>query len=193
MRQIADEVNLLAGSLYHHFATKEDILHEIIRDPLERIVQDSVTIASLPMDAEHKLVASTIMRFHPYVSEGQVHSIIQNDANFFRRVEDFGYVQAAKAKSFQVQEAILKEGMAAQLFHPNIDTYLMIGTFSRMVSSAAAWFRAGDIHSSNRPTSYSFDRMLDFHLDCMLRMIRMPSRLEDPIPREACEKLAMVS
>jgi hypothetical protein len=132
------------------------------------------------------------MRFHRYVHEGQVHSIIQNDANFFRRVEDFAYVQAAKAKSFQMQEAILKEGMEARLFHPNIDTYLMIGTFSRMVSSAAAWFRAGDIHSSNRPTGYSFDRLLDFYLDCMLRMIRMPSRLEDPIPRETCEKLAIL-
>src|SRR5579864_8918239 len=32
VRQIADDVNILSGSLYHHFATKDDMLHEIVRD-----------------------------------------------------------------------------------------------------------------------------------------------------------------
>jgi hypothetical protein len=65
----------------------------------------------------------------------------------------------------------------------------MIGTISRMLSSAAAWFRSGDVFSTDRPTEYSLDTMIDFHLDCVLRLVRSPDRLVAPIPRAACEVL----
>ncbi len=192
VRQIADEVNLLAGSLYHHFATKEDILHEILQEPLRRIVEDNIAITKLQVDAEHKLIINTITRFRRHVYDGHFDSIILNDGNFFRRRADFAYVQKAKQRVFDLLETILKDGMVAGLFHPGIDTYLMIGTIARILASAAAWFRSGDIYTSDKPASYSFDRVLDFHLDCILRMIRTPSRLNEPIPREACERLALL-
>ncbi len=191
VRQIADLANLLPGSLYHHFATKEDILHEIIRAPLLESAKDSLRISNFPVDAEKRLVANSIMRFTRYIHDGQAHSIIQNDGKFFRRREDFSYVEEAKSTAFHIQESILKEGMATGLFHQGIDTYLMIGTFARMLSSAAAWFCSGDIHSSDKPEQYTFDRVLDFHLDCILRLIRPASRLSAPIPREECQALAL--
>ena len=45
VRQIADDANILSGSLYHHFETKDDILDEIIRDVVRRMRDDSVTIS----------------------------------------------------------------------------------------------------------------------------------------------------
>src|SRR6185437_2136359 len=99
IRQIADEVDLLPGSLYHHFDTKEEILHEVIREPLIRIVDENLRISKLPIDAEQKLIATVIMRFHQYLVDWEVHAIILNDANFFRRSEEFFYVQELKSKS----------------------------------------------------------------------------------------------
>jgi AcrR family transcriptional regulator len=191
VRQIADEVKILAGSLYHHFSTKEDILHEIIRSTLIQIAHEDERISHLPVDAEHRLVTTVIMRFHQYVRDWEALTIIQHDATFFRRREDFSYVQDSKSHSFRMIESILKEGMGAGLFHSDIDTYLMIGTIARLLSSAANWFRRGEIYSSDKPTDYTLDKVIDFHLDCILRMIRSPSRLNEPIPREKCEMLAM--
>jgi len=189
VRQIADQVNILAGSLYHHFSSKEEILHEILRAALDRITQDHVRIQLLPADAEHRLVASVLVRFQQYASDWEVHTIILHDAQFFRRRDDFSYVQEVKSQAFRILESTLKEGMKAGLFHPGIDTYLMIGTISRMLSSAAAWFRSGDLYSAHKPSRYSLDNVIDFHLDNVLRMVRNPSRLNRPIPREACERL----
>jgi AcrR family transcriptional regulator len=31
VRQISQDVNILSGSLYHHFTTKDEMLHEIVR------------------------------------------------------------------------------------------------------------------------------------------------------------------
>jgi hypothetical protein len=131
------------------------------------------------------------MRFHQYVRDWEVHSIILHDSQFFRRRDDFSYVQEVKSRAFRLLELVLKEGMETGLFHPGIDTYLMIGTISRMLSGAAAWFRSGDLYSANKPSRYTLDNVIDFHLDSILRMVRAPSRLTRPIPREACERLIL--
>ncbi len=191
MRQIADEVDLLPGSIYHHFATKEDILHAILKEPMQRFAQDIFSISQLPVDAEHRLIASALMRFYRYIREWEVHAIILHDSKFFRRTKDFSYVQDAKMRAFRVLESILQEGVRTRLFHADIDTYLMIGTIARMLISTANWFRSGDIYSSDRPTKYTVDHVIDYQLDCILRMIRAPSRLAEPIPRDACERLIL--
>lgn len=189
MRQIADEVGILAGSLYHHFETKEDILHAIMRTRIAQLVQDNEKLAQLPVDAEHRLVASVILRFGQYVDQWQFHAILLQEGRFFRRQADFAYVVEAKAQAFAAQQATLREGMTAGLFRADIDPYLMIGAISRTLSSAAAWFRSGDIFSSDKPSRYSIDTMIDFHLDCVLRMVRAPDRLAEPVPRVECERL----
>jgi AcrR family transcriptional regulator len=191
MRQIAEEVDLLPGSIYHHFATKEDILHAILKQPLQRCAQDIFSISQLPVDAEHRLIASALMRFYRYMREWEVHAILLHDSKFFRRTKDFSYVQDAKMRAFHVLESILREGVRTRLFHSGIDTYLMIGTIARMLTSTANWFRSGDIYSADRPTKYTMNHVIDYQLDCMLRMIRTPSRLAEPVPRDACERLIL--
>lgn len=189
VRQIADKVGMLAGSLYHHFATKEEMLHEVMRSRIGRMVQDNLNITQLPANAEHRLLASAIMRFRHYVEYWPFHAILLQEGRFFRRHADFAYVVEAKSQAFGAQQAILREGMETGLFRDDMDTYLVIGTIARMLSTAAAWFRSGDIFSTDKPSRYTLDVMLDFNLDCVLRLVRVPSRLAEPVPRALCESM----
>jgi AcrR family transcriptional regulator len=191
MRQIATEVDILPGSIYHHFATKEDILHTILREPMLRFAEDIFSISQLTVDAEHRLVASVLMRIYRYIRDWEVHAIVLHDSKFFRRTKDFSYVQEAKMRAFRVLESILQDGVKARLFHPDIDTYLMIGISARMLISTANWFRIGDLYSADRPSKYTLDKVIDYQLDCILRMIRTPTRLGEAIPRETCERLIL--
>ena len=189
VRQIADRVGLLAGSLYHHFATKEEMLHAVMRSRIGLMVRENSNIAELPANAEHRLLASAILRYRHYVEHWPFHAILLQEARFFRRNADFAYVVEAKAKGFGAQQAMLREGIEAGLFRADMDTYLIIGTISRMLSAAAAWFRSGDIISADKPSHYTLDVMLDFNLDCLLRLVRVPARLGEPVPRAQCESL----
>lgn len=191
VRQIADAVNILAGSLYHHFETKEEILHEIIRGPALEITQEIERVALSPVDAEHRLIATMIVRFHQYMRHWEVHAIMQNDTKFFRRREEFAYVQTLKSRSFQLLEEILEEGMRAGLFRADMDTYLMIGMIARILSSAVNWYRSGDLYSETAARAYTLDDVIDFHLDGILRLVRLPSRLNDPVPLAFCTALAL--
>jgi AcrR family transcriptional regulator len=189
VRQIADEVNLIAASLYHHFPTKEDILHEIVKGPLTASTDVMEYIYKMPVDAELRLITSVIKRFNDYIYRWDVHGAIQANSQYLRRNEAFHYVTDLKSLGFKYHESLLREGMDSGHFHQNIDIYLMIGTISRMITSSAAWFRRGDIYALEAPSGYDLNSVVDFHLDCILRMVRERSRLEAPIPREFCERL----
>ncbi len=191
VRQIADAVNILAGSLYHHFETKEAILHEIIRAPSAEVAADIERVSQLPVDAEHRLIASVILRFHHYIRHWEIHAIMQQDSKFFRRQEDFAYVPALKSRNYQIQEDIIKEGMQAGLFRTEMDTYLMISMIARIVSSAANWYRSNETDSAHAPETYSLETVVDFHLDGILRLVRLPSRLHEPVPMAYCTALAL--
>jgi len=61
VRQIGDDVNILSGSLYHHFATKEEMLHEIVREAVQQMRNNALRIARAPVDAERRLVALILL------------------------------------------------------------------------------------------------------------------------------------
>jgi len=184
VRQIADQVNILPGSLYHHFATKEDMLHAILREPLERITKSHLDLLNLEGNAEQQLIASVASRFNDAIANWQANAILVNDAAFFRSNEDFSYVQAAKSQSYKVQETILLNGMREGLFRPDLDVYMMIGTIARMLSSASDWLRTNTIIHSDHPDDYTLGRVLNFHVDCVLRLVRSTERLSLPVSIE---------
>jgi AcrR family transcriptional regulator len=62
MQQIADAVGLLKGSLYHHYQSKQEILFEITRGPLEDLVEHAMTIAKTDASAQEKV--SQALRSH---------------------------------------------------------------------------------------------------------------------------------
>jgi AcrR family transcriptional regulator len=189
VRQIADEVNILAGSLYHHFATKEEMLHEILREPVNAAARDLAMIDVLSVDAEQKLVTTIVTFFRNQSAYWEAFSIMHNDGASLRRQSDFAYLESLRAQSFGLLKAVLQDGMATRLFRQDIDTTLMIGTIFRMMNSAVAWVREREFNKSALAAQYNLEGVIDFHLDCILRMVRSTPRIEEPIPRAACDTI----
>jgi TetR/AcrR family transcriptional regulator, cholesterol catabolism regulator len=190
VRQIADQVQILPGSLYHHFETKENILHEIIREPQQRMLKQQEALARLPANAELRLIATTISRFRQSPATWYVNLILAQESKFFRQREEFAYVRDAKSRASLAVEALLREGIESGLFRRDIDTYLTMVTIWGIVSSAVARLRASQLVSRQTSEPYGFDEVVDYHLDCVLRLLRPASRIDDPIPRQAGEEMA---
>lgn len=74
MQEVANEVGILKGSLYHHFRSKQEILFEMTRGPLARLVEDVERIASTEETASEKIRRSllthvrAIAQSHPHLS-----------------------------------------------------------------------------------------------------------------------------
>ena len=193
VRQIADDVNILSGSLYHHFATKEAMLHEIVRDVVLRLRDNMIRISKSPHGAEHRVVAMVLLELGELTHNQEVHAILMNSRGFFRFRQEFAYVVEAKKATFYAWWTVLQDGIAAKLFKPDIDLFLTILTITRMLNTAADWYKNEEMYSaglSGTDAPYTLDKLIDFHLGFILNAIRPPRRSAEPIPRQACEDLA---
>ncbi len=65
LRDIAGEVGIKAASLYHHFASKDEIVGEVLRIGVERVF-DNVrsSVMALPADADARLLLRTAIHAH---------------------------------------------------------------------------------------------------------------------------------
>ena len=189
VRQIADDVDILSGSLYHHFTTKEEILGEIVRDAALRLHRISVGIAAAPADAEQRLVALILADLSELTAHQSVHAILFNERKFFRRSPDFAYVVKAKRETYDAWQQVLSEGANQGLFRPDIDVFLTISTIVRLLNTGADWYTHEDGSPLDALKSFSLDELTDFYLSFILRAVRTANRAGNPVPRGAAEKL----
>jgi TetR/AcrR family transcriptional regulator, cholesterol catabolism regulator len=189
VRQIGDDVNILSGSLYHHFATKDEMLHEIVRDAVGQLRNNALRISRTAVDAEQRLVALILLDLGEITRNQKVHAILTNERRLFRQKEEFAYVLKAKRETYQAWRAVVQDGIDSKLFKPDIDVFLTILTIIRMLNTAADWYR-NDEYVSGKGLTYTLDQVIDFHLDFILSAIRLPSRTAAPIPRQQAEVLA---
>ena len=56
VRDIAEEVGILKGSLYHHFASKEELLYLVVKEPIAQMYRAIAEIAAADLAATEKLL-----------------------------------------------------------------------------------------------------------------------------------------
>ena len=121
VREIADEVGILSGSLYHHFESKEAIVDEVVSSYLEDLRNRYKTVLATDADPRQRLhdmvVASLeVVEAHPHATE-----IYQNDVNYLSQLERFAYLKNAgkevQASWLEVINAGIAEGAFLSLIH----------------------------------------------------------------------------
>jgi AcrR family transcriptional regulator len=192
VRQIADDAGILSGSLYHHFATKDEMLHEIVRNVVGEIRANTLRIAQARVDAEHRLIALILLELGELTGNQKVHAILTNERRLFRNKAEFRYVIKSKIGIYRAWKKVLRDGIRARLFRADTDIFLTILTVLRMLNNAADWFRNDEAHGfgDTSDSSYSLDKVIDFHLQFVLNAVRTAERESEPIPRGVCEALA---
>lgn len=184
IRRIATELNMVSASLYYHFPTKEDILHEILVEPLRDLREKLTAIAADGRDAETRLVATIALRFQAWVEHWEAHAIAADQAYFFTVKEGFEYLEEAMEKGYRALETILEDGVREGLFRPEINRYFAISTIHMTLNSAAKLFKHGHGYRVKPPVDIALEDIAKIHTDFILRMVRATERISEPIPLE---------
>ncbi len=172
VRQVADAVDVLSGSLYHHFATKEDILAAIVRETVERTRDTARAIAEIPESADLRLARLVRASLSELESNGAVHAILYNERKFFRASPDFAFVVQAKKDAYAAWERIIADGVAQGCFVAGLDRFLTITAIVRMITSAADWFRGDDASMVDAAHTYDAEGIADFYCSFILGSLR---------------------
>jgi TetR/AcrR family transcriptional regulator, cholesterol catabolism regulator len=141
VREIADEVGILSGSLYHHFESKEAIVDEVISSYLEDLrTRYKLVLASDtdPRTRLHDLIVASleVVEAHPHATE-----IYQNDVNFLSTFERFAYLKNAGKEVQSTWLEVITAGVQAGVFRPDLDPKILYRLMRDSVWLSVRWFK----------------------------------------------------
>lgn len=148
VRDIADEAGILSGSLYHHFASKEAILEEILRSFMNELLSRFEEIAAgggNPRDVLDRLIQHAFDTI-----ERQPHAVglYQNEASFLATQPGFEFVHDESVRIEQIWLGQIEEGQRLGVFRKSIDASLAYRFIRDSVWSTVRWYRPGGRHTA---------------------------------------------
>ncbi|GLY24622.1 TetR/AcrR family transcriptional regulator [Micromonospora sp. NBRC 101691] len=146
VRQIADDVGILSGSLYHHFESKEAMVDEIISSFLEDLRNRYEQVLAQQTDARRRLhdlvVASLeVVEQHPHATE-----IYQNDVNYLLQFDRFDYLRNAGRQVQTTWLAVIEAGIAEGTFRADVDPKILYRLMRDAVWLSVRWFKPSTDH-----------------------------------------------
>jgi AcrR family transcriptional regulator len=140
VREIAEAVGILSGSLYHHFASKDDIVDAIVSSFMEDLVTRYDAVLATGTDPASRLrglVRASIATSaeHPHATE-----IYQNDARYLQAAEGTSVVRQSARAVRSAWIKVLEEGAAAGVFRDDVPVKVIYPLLRDGLWLTARWF-----------------------------------------------------
>ncbi|MGW2182314.1 TetR/AcrR family transcriptional regulator [Streptomyces sp. NPDC001732] len=143
VRDIADEAGILSGSLYHHFSSKEEMLDEILRDFLGRLLERFTAIEKEGENPEQILDELIRHSFDAIHTTPFAVALYQNESTMLSRQPGFEYVDEIGKKIEKIWLRVLRAGQKSGVFRADVDVSLTYRFIRDTVWSAVRWYRPG--------------------------------------------------
>jgi AcrR family transcriptional regulator len=140
VREIADEVGILSGSLYHHFDSKEAMVDQILAPYLRDLRAAYASALSRAADPRTRLgdlvIASLqVVEEHPHATE-----IYQSDVNYLSQFERFGYLTSAAGEVRRTWLEVIGDGVAQGAFRSDLDPGILYRLIRDAIWLSVRWF-----------------------------------------------------
>jgi AcrR family transcriptional regulator len=141
VREIADAAGILSGSLYHHFASKDDIVSAVLSTFLTELrarYDEVLRSGGDPASRLRGLVRASLdtVAAHPRATE-----IYQNDAHRLLADNGFAYVEESAKAVRSAWVGLLEEGRASGAFRDDVPVKVMYPLLRDGLWLTARWFR----------------------------------------------------
>jgi len=149
IREIGDAAGILSGSLYHHFQTKEEMLHELLKGFIAMIPEYQALVEK-GKGPKETLCDMIDLGLRTVVSNPNIVAITVHDRKFLNRHPSFGYVNAAWKEIGKIWHGVLQQGVDEGLFRGDLDLHLLLRMINDMVAAAVDWYRPNGRYSINK-------------------------------------------
>jgi len=160
VREIADAAGILSGSLYHHFASKEAMLDEIMHGFLDHIVEQyraTVDAGGDPIDVLRALVREA---FSSLGGNPAALAVMINEFNFLVQFPRFTYLREGAEDTERLWTGVIEEGMRAGVFRSDIDARMIYRFMRDTIWISVRWYRPDG--------KYSPEEIADFYVAMLL-------------------------
>jgi AcrR family transcriptional regulator len=153
VREIADVVGVLSGSLYHYFSSKDEIVKEILMGFLDTIRAEYDEVLGHDLDAAQTLREVVLVSLQVGRQQPDATAIYQNELRYLRESPQYADVQAAAADVQRVWLGVIERGVADGAFRDDIAPRV----FHRLIRDAV-WLSGRGQHPD---AGYSAEQLAD--------------------------------
>jgi AcrR family transcriptional regulator len=143
VRDIADAAGILSGSLYHHFDSKESIVHELLDTFQKQLFDRYDEIVASDLSPRQKLEAVVRASFDAIDRNHSEVAIFQNDAAYLSGFERFDYLLERNTRFRTLWTGLLRNAVDAGELRADLDVELVYRFVRDTVWVAVTWYRPG--------------------------------------------------
>ncbi|MGE5696941.1 MAG: TetR family transcriptional regulator KstR2 [Candidatus Sericytochromatia bacterium] len=143
VRDIADRAGILSGSLYHHFASKEEMVDEVLRDFLDWLFARYQHIIDTEPNPLERLKGLFMTSFDAIERRHAQVVIYQDEAKRLLGQERFGYLEERNRRQRQMWVDVLQQGIKEGHFRPDLDVDLVYRFIRDTTWVSVRWYQPG--------------------------------------------------
>lgn len=141
VREIADSVGILSGSLYHHFKSKDEMVDAIVSDYLTDLTDRYAAVLASqasPSSQLHDLVTSSLanVEAHPHATE-----IYQNSSNYLSTIEGYAHIRESASAIQRAWLQVLEAGIASGEFRSDVPVRVLHSMLRDSLWLSVRWFK----------------------------------------------------
>lgn len=139
VQDIADEVGILKGSLYHHVKSKEDLLYLIVQEPIASIYERVAKIAAGDLPAGDKLRQAIFAHLEAFDRHyPHLFVYLQEREEMKRRFRE--RFKLSPKQYERCWQQILREGVKSGEFRPDFDVQVVSYGLLGMLNWLYKWY-----------------------------------------------------
>ncbi|MEU3270246.1 TetR/AcrR family transcriptional regulator [Saccharomonospora sp. NPDC006951] len=141
VREIADAVGILSGSLYHHFKSKDEMVDAIVTNYLDDLSARYAEIMAAGHDPRTELAelvhgSLAVIESHPHATE-----IYQNSGNYLMSLEGYNHIKVSANTIQKTWINVLEAGAASGDFRSDIPPRVLYRMLRDALWLSVRWFK----------------------------------------------------
>jgi len=143
VRDIADAAGILSGSLYHHFASKEEMVDEVLRGFLDWLFARYQHIVDTQPNPLERFKGLFLASFGAIEDRHAQVVIYQDEAKRLLPQPRFSYLEDLNRKQRQIWVDVLQQGIIQGYFRADIDVDLVYRFIRDTTWVSVRWYQPG--------------------------------------------------
>ena len=141
MQDIADELGMQKGSLYYYFASKDDLLRELVTGSIEEAQSALQTILDSDQSPTQKLALAIDEHLRILQQNADLH-LINAQEILLSLDEETAVTNDTLLKEYEnIWAAIVQEGIEAGEFRTDLDQKIIVKAMLGLSNSTLNWFK----------------------------------------------------
>lgn len=140
IREIGDAAGILSGSLYHHFKSKDEMLHDLLRRFVDKLVPLYESVLAESEDVTETMANLITAGLKVSLENSSELTVIMHERKFLNRNPEFSYVNEVMLEVERIWYGVLQEGVRSGAFSKDLDMNLVLRMIMDLISSTVTWY-----------------------------------------------------